>query len=97
MDETKQNDQTNRGETGPTRIHQSDEGEVADIICASGHAYQVVYPQESTWVLYLRLATIDGNYIGIVRVVLGPGSLAAAGGSGDSRWDFYPGVRERFI
>lgn len=97
MDETKQNDKENRGQTGPTRIHQPVEGEVTDIICASGHAYQVVYAQESTWMFYLRLTSIDGNHIGILRIVLGPGPLAAARGSGDARWDFYPGGRETFI
>lgn len=69
MDETKQNDKEDRRERRPFSIHTTDEGEVTDIICAAGHAYQVVHSQESAWLFYLRLTTIDGKYLGILRVV----------------------------
>lgn len=91
MDETKQDDKENRRETRPVRIHNDEQGEIADIICAAGHAYQVVYSQEPTWMFYLRLTTIDGEHLGILRVVFGARSFVHISGSGDGRWDFFPG------
>ena len=87
MDETKQNDTTDRGQTGSLRIPGLDEGAVTDIICAAGHAYQVVYAQESTWVLYLRCTTIDGNHHSILRVILRPSGTPRGGRwTGDAKW-----------
>ena len=70
MDETKQNDKAYRGETGSVRIPRPDEREIGDILCAAGHAYQMVHAQEPSWVLYLRLTTIDGNDSGLLRILL---------------------------
>ena len=93
MDETKQNDKTDWGQTGSVRIPGLDEGKVSDILCAAGHAYQVVYAQESTWVFYLRCTPINGDNPSIVRVVLRP-----SGSSGSGRWSgdakFFPATRE---
>ena len=94
MDETKQNDTANRGQTGPPRIPGPVEGEVTDILCAAGHAYQVVYPQEPSWVLYLRLTAIDGNNPRILRIILRPLWPVGSGGwFGEAK--FYPAIRKQ--
>lgn len=79
MDETQQDDTANRGAAGSLRVPGPDEGEIADIVCAAGHAYQVVHSQESTWVFYLRLTTIDGDSGPVVRIVLRPTGPAGSG------------------
>ena len=89
MDETKQNDKEDRGKTGSLRLHRRDEGEIADVLCVAGHAYQVVYPQESTWVFYLRLTSMGGVCNGLVRIVLGPkGATGSGSWSGEAK--FFP-------
>lgn len=61
MEQSKQDDQTNWGEAGPLRIRRRVVRALEDIGATIVDAYQVVYPQESVWLLHMRLTEL-GRY-----------------------------------
>lgn len=70
MEQSEPNDTDDWGTSRPTRVHSGNVGKVKDIRSVVGHAYKMVYPQESIWVLYMRFDKPDGEGDSVVRILL---------------------------